>query len=231
MVSHELRTPLSTISMSVETSLRRIEGSADQLPKEWLLQRLEKARKAVSRTDRLIHTFLGMSQICTGRLVPDVQDVDLASLARNEVYALADELSWARCDCHLHVSRPERGRWDPVQLEIVLHNLLTNAIKYAPGCRVDVCVEGCAEDVTLIVQDRGPGIAGEHRGRLFQRFSRLPSSSRVNGFGLGLWITSHFVRANGGNIELESEPGRGTTFRVRLPREGSASIEPGIAPR
>lgn len=219
MVSHELRTPLSTISMSLETSLRRIEGSADQLPKEWLLQRLDKARKAVARTDRLIHTFLGMSQICTGRLVPDVQEVDLASLTRNVVHGLADELSWARCDCHVHVARSERGRWDPVQLEIVLNNLLTNVIKYAPGCRVDVRVEGTAEEVTLTVRDYGPGIAPEHRSRLFQRFSRLPSQSRVNGFGLGLWITSHFVQANGGSIELESELGRGSTFRVRLPRE------------
>jgi signal transduction histidine kinase len=69
------------------------------------------------------------------------------------------------------------------------------------------------------VQDRGPGIAPAHRERLFQRFSRLPTSSRVNGFGLGLWITRHFVEANGGNIEVDSELGKGTTFRIHLPRE------------
>ncbi len=229
MVSHELRTPLSTISMSVETSIRRIEGSADQLPKEWLLQRLEKAKKAVLRTDRLIHTFLGMSQICTSRLVPDVQDVDLSSLARGAVHTLSDELSWARCDCHLHASRPVRGRWDPVQLEIVLNNLLTNVIKYAPGSRVDVRVEGQADGVLLSVEDRGPGIAAEHRERLFQRYSRLPSPSRVNGFGLGLWITRHFVEANGGGIEVESAPGKGTIFRVRLPHEGPEAAAPASA--
>lgn len=218
MVSHELRTPLATISMSVDTSIRRIEGSADELPKEWLIQRLEKAKKAVSRTDRLIHTFLGVSQICTGRLVPDTREVDLTALVKSVVHELSDELGWARCPWTLHAPGPQLGTWDPVQLEIVFNNLLTNAIKYAPGSAVDVRVDTDSKYVSVSVRDHGPGIAPEHRERLFQRYSRLPTMSRVNGFGLGLWIAKNFVEANGGTIRVESELGHGTTFTVQLPR-------------
>jgi signal transduction histidine kinase len=226
MVSHELRTPLATISMGVDASVHRIEASADELPKSWLLQRLAKMKKAVLRTDRLVHTFLGVSQIQTGRLVPDLQEVDVAALATNVVHMMADDLSWAGCECGLHAPHPERGHWDPIQLEIVLTNLLTNAIKYAPGAPVAVRVEGEADEVVLSVEDHGPGVPTALRPRLFQRFSRLPTASRVNGFGLGLWIVKHFVEANGGQVELTSEVGRGTRFSVRLPRSG-----PSVTPR
>jgi signal transduction histidine kinase len=218
MVSHEIRTPLSTISMSLDTSMRRIEGSADELPKSWLLARLEKAKKAVVRTDRLVHTFLGVSMIQMGRLVPDVQEVDASELVTKAVHALADDLSWAGCKCTLHAPRPELGRWDPVQLEIAVTNLLTNAIKYAPGSDVMLRVDGDPETVSITVEDRGPGIAPEHQARLFQRFSRVPSGVRVHGFGLGLWIVKHFVEANRGSIQLWSEPGRGTRFSLRFAR-------------
>jgi signal transduction histidine kinase len=221
MVSHEIRTPLSTISMSLDTSMRRIEDSADELPKGWLLQRLEKAKKAVRRTDRLIHTFLGVSMIEMGRLVADAQDVDATEIVTGVVHGLTDDLDWAGCKCRLHAPRPERGRWDPVQLEIVITNLLTNAIKYAPGSEVAVRVEGDAQTTVITVQDHGPGIAPDNQERLFQRFSRLPSGPRVHGFGLGLWIVKKFVEANGGTVGLASELGRGTCFTLRLPRAGA----------
>jgi signal transduction histidine kinase len=221
MVSHEIRTPLATISMSLDTSMRRIEESADELPKGWLLQRLEKAKKAVLRTDRLIHTFLGVSMIQMGRLVPDVQDVDAAEVVTAAVHHVLDDLTWAGSKCTLQAPRPEFGRWDPVQLEVVITNLLTNSIKYAPGSDVSVRVDSDRETVVISVEDGGPGIAPEHQARLFQRFSRVPSTVRVHGFGLGLWIAKHFVEANGGTIELSSELGRGTRFVLRLPRAGA----------
>jgi signal transduction histidine kinase len=221
MVSHEIRTPLATISMSLDTSMRRIQDSADELPKSWLLQRLEKAKKAVLRTDRLLHTFLGVSMIQLGRLVPDPQDVDATLVVTAVFNHLADDLAWAGCTCTLHAAGPERGTWDPVQLEIVLTNLLTNAIKYAPGSDVDVRVQGEPAHVSITVEDHGPGIAPEHQARLFQRYSRVPSSVRVHGFGLGLWIVKHFVEANGGSVQLSSALGRGTRFVLRLPRSGA----------
>jgi signal transduction histidine kinase len=180
----------------------------------------------------LIHTFLGVSQIQTGRLVPDLQDVDAAALVTGVVHMMTDDLAWAGCECRLQAPRPERGHWDPLQIEIVIINLLTNAIKYASGSALDVRVEGEPEHVVLSVQDHGPGIPAALRQRLFQRFSRLPTPSRVNGFGLGLWIVKNFVEANGGTVQVSSGEGRGATFIVRLPRSGpdlDARATPGRA--
>jgi signal transduction histidine kinase len=223
MVSHELRTPLATISMSVESSVHRIEASADELPRAWLVGRLQKVKKSVRRIDQLLHTFLGMSQIQIDRLVPDAQDTDLAALTASVVKALQDDFDWAGCRCSIEAARSERGFWDPVQLEIVLTNLLTNAIKYAPASQVDVQVSGDDEHAALVVRDHGPGIAPELVSKLFRRFSRLSSGGRARGFGLGLWIVKHFVEANGGTVTCDSTPGAGATFMVRLPRAGASS--------
>jgi signal transduction histidine kinase len=109
------------------------------------------------------------------------------------------------------------GAWDRLRLEQVVTNLLTNALKYGAGRPVHVRVWAEAGVARLAVRDEGIGIAPEHRARIFGKFERAVSERHYGGLGLGLHITQQIVRALGGSILLESEPGRGSTFTVELP--------------
>lgn len=219
MVSHELRTPLQAISIAIELTLRRVQGSADEVPRAWLLEKLARTKKLIGRLDQLIRTFLSASLIRSGHLRPSLEELDLAVQVREVVNRCAEDLEWAGCPCHLETAPSEPGRWDPMHVDLMLTNLLTNAAKYAPGKPIDVRIVGGPERVQLSVRDHGPGIDPASRERLFQQFSRLPSESKVHGFGLGLWIVKHLAEAHGGEVSVQSEPGdEGTTFTVSLPR-------------
>jgi signal transduction histidine kinase len=109
---------------------------------------------------------------------------------------------------------------DPTRLAQVFENLLTNAMKYAPGAPITISLEQADKKVHIIVHDDGPGIAPEHLANLFKRFYRVPTNSTtVRGTGLGLFICRQIVRAHGGEIHAESAIGKGTTFHIFLPLE------------
>ena len=97
-------------------------------------------------------------------------------------------------------------------------NLLSNALKYGAGRPIDVSLAELDEQVKIRVRDEGIGIAPEDRERVLGRFERAVSSSHYGGLGLGLYIANEIVRAHGGSIDIESEPGRGATFTISLPR-------------
>ncbi|MGW8249307.1 MAG: sensor histidine kinase, partial [Anaerolineales bacterium] len=107
---------------------------------------------------------------------------------------------------------------DPTRLAQVLDNLLTNAIKYAPGSRVMITLSVEQTQAHITVSDNGPGIAPEHLKSLFNRFYRVPTNNvTVRGTGLGLYICRRIIQAHGGEITAESKIGKGTTFHIRLP--------------
>lgn len=110
------------------------------------------------------------------------------------------------------------GTWDRLRIEQILRNLLSNAIKYGGGQPVRVVLGTDEERVDIEVIDQGMGIPPADLDRIFERFERLAPDPRRDGFGLGLWITRQVVEAMGGVIGVQSVPGQGTTFSVRLPR-------------
>jgi signal transduction histidine kinase len=110
------------------------------------------------------------------------------------------------------------GLWDALRLEQVVTNLVTNALKYAPGQPIVVRVWPEGDMACLTVRDEGMGIAPGLLTRLFERFERGVSERNYGGLGLGLYITRRIVEALGGSIHVTSEPQRGALFTVRLPR-------------
>ncbi|MBV1796314.1 sensor histidine kinase KdpD [Siccirubricoccus sp. G192] len=109
------------------------------------------------------------------------------------------------------------GTWDPLALEQVAENLLSNALKFGAGKPVAVTLRAEGQAAELAVRDRGIGISEADRARIFQRFERAVARREHGGFGIGLWLANQLVLAMGGTIGIESTPGEGSAFLVRLP--------------
>jgi signal transduction histidine kinase len=219
MLSHELRSPLQSLLLNVDLCLRRTSGPESATG--WLTDRLSRQRRMATRLKLLIDTFLDVGQIAAGALHLDIEDVDLGQLVTDVVHRTSDELAWARCPVELDVQPDLVGRWDRPQLDLVVTNLLSNAIKFGAGAPVEINVWGTQDAALLRVRDHGPGIAPEDQPRIFDKFTRLDSDSKVGGFGLGLWIVRNILEASGGEVAVASQPGDGAAFTISLPLRGA----------
>lgn len=211
VASHELNTPLAALSLSVQRAKRELASPA-----------LDRAMRQVGRLARLVEQLLDVSRLQSGRLVLEPVETDLIEIVRECVARLEEQR--AETGSTIVVEAPESlvGSWDPLRLEQVVTNLVSNALKYGAGSAVTVAVTEDGERVVLVVRDRGIGIAPLDIERIFGRFERAVSIKQYGGFGLGLWITREIVEASGGRISVESAPGD-TRFTVSIPRRTEAS--------
>jgi signal transduction histidine kinase/CheY-like chemotaxis protein len=215
VASHELNTPLATLTLQLDEILLRARNNERELPDRGVVL----ARKQVERLSKLVSNLLDVSRITSEQIQLRLVDVDLANITREVLDQFAAEMARAGCATELEASRPVMGRWDPLRLEQVIANLLSNACKYGAGkpIRVEVRMEG--KLAVLSVKDHGIGIAPADRERIFERFERAASARHYGGLGLGLYITRQVVEAHGGTINVTSNAGAGSTFSVELPLE------------
>jgi signal transduction histidine kinase len=220
LASHELRTPLTSMALQAAMLERATPTGSASAAERAQAQFGARIRRQVRRLERLIDSLLDVSRIAGGHLQLDRQETDLAALAADVAEQFAeDHLGGPSLGTHLQPGVV--GHWDRLRLEQVLTNLLSNAAKYGAGKPIDLVVEGDERCGRVRVRDQGIGIAPEDLSRLFKRFERLVSERHYAGIGLGLWITRQMVEAHHGTITVESEPDRGTTFTVELPRRTS----------
>ncbi|WP_338873158.1 HAMP domain-containing sensor histidine kinase [Myxococcus stipitatus] len=213
-VAHELRNPLSALKLSTALS----ERSRAQLTPERMERTLALVGRQVERLDRMVGDLLDATRIEAGKLElrPEVRDA--RALARDvvELYRSSDSGHVLQLEVP---DEPVLVRVDPDRLEQVLTNLVSNALKYSPsGSRVDVMVRRVESQAWLSVRDQGIGLSEDEKRLLYAPFQRLgtASSKRAPGVGLGLTVARRIVEAHGGDIEVESAPGVGSTFSVRL---------------
>lgn len=222
-MSHELRTPLNAIIGFSDLLLTPGGETLSAKQSERVRHVLDSGRHLLE----LINDVLDLSKIEAGRLELETQELDAPT-------ELADALQLMRPVAAkkgvnlIQVGEPGVVvRADRAKLRQVLLNLLSNAVKFSPdGGTVEVGAKAIASGAELWVSDSGPGIPEAFRPRLFEPFAQAesPLVKRHGGTGLGLAITRRLVDAHGGQIEAESTPGRGATFRVRLPSEPSGPI-------
>jgi heavy metal sensor kinase len=219
--SHELRTPLTAMRSVGEVALRNpLDASAYR---DVIGSMLEE----VDRLTRLVESLLTLTRADSGRiqLTPDI--LDLKALAGNvidQLRVLADE---KQQELTLRAPIAIHAMGDAALLRQGLMNLVHNAIKYTPnGGAISVELSALNSGQAAIeVRDTGPGIPSAHRDRIFDRFYRVDASRsrEEGGVGLGLAITRWAIEANGGRIELASDCGRGSLFRVLLPAADNVS--------
>lgn len=172
------------------------------------------------RLSRLVENLLDMSRIEAGKAEPHREPIDLREVLDAARGGLADPES-------VHLSADSELPMvdaDAAQLERAFANLLENAVRYSDGEPVSVTSSSLGARVAVSVADRGPGIHRDERERIFEPFQHGDSGPAGDGAGLGLAIARGFVEANGGEISVDSRPGRGATFLVTLPeRQGAGS--------
>ncbi|ADO74802.1 GAF domain-containing sensor histidine kinase [Stigmatella aurantiaca] len=216
IAAHELRTPLTPLKLQLETLRRSVVAAGIDDP--WVMRHLERSSVQVQRLLQLVDRLLDVSRIATGRLGLLLEDMDLSALTIEVTDRFQEEAEGAGCPLEVHTPGRVRGVWDQLRLEQVLSSLISNAIKYGAGHPIDVSVEGKEEVVRLCVQDQGIGLAPEDASRIFERFERAVSPKHYGGMGLGLYVARQIIEAHGGTIAVRSQPGRGATFIVVLPK-------------
>jgi two-component system OmpR family sensor kinase len=217
--SHELKTPLTVLRSGIERSLTHPKASPE------MLETLEETLVEVNRMAELVDSLLTLARADEGRAPLHLDDVDFRALLTElqETAGLLGEQAQVEVSVTVP-SDPVRMRADRSRLRQLCMNLLTNAVKYTPtDGHVDVEAEVVDDRVVLRVRDTGIGIAPGDLPHIFDRFWRADAArSRTGtrpGAGLGLAISKWIAEAHGGTIEVQSRPGRGTTFTVTLPRD------------
>jgi len=218
LVSHELRSPMAAVI-----------GSARTLQSRWRELRPEQREAFLavigdetSRLAALIGDVLDTSRIDAGTFGYTFTDVDLADVVREATAAAELGQDEVRLNVEIPTALPP-VRGDRDRLRQLVDNLISNALKYSEsGSAVDVAASERNGSVLVRVRDRGPGIAREDQGLIFEKFGRADVSNARPGTGLGLFISRSFAEAHGGTLHVESAPGAGATFTLALPFDASA---------
>jgi two-component system OmpR family sensor kinase len=206
---HELRTPLTVIMGFIDVLRRR--GGPESSSAKIYETMLAESRRMRTLIDKLI--VLARMENPQFR---EVSTVDVAEVAGTVVHAL-ETLAPSR-SVTLDARPGVLVRGSESELHEALSNLVENALKYAPESPVEVSVRAEGDDVAIEVTDHGPGIPPEDQAKVFDRFYRGSNRGESEGFGLGLAIVKRVVERAGGQIGLESRPGDGCRFKIRLPR-------------
>ncbi len=220
--SHDLRQPLHAMSLTVAAyRLRDADGGFAPL--------FDRIDRSVQAMERLVNSLLDISRLDAGIVEVKSAPVDV----RDVFSSIASEVAGAArlANCRIETDdRPVVMATDRTLLESIVRNLLSNAVRYAPGSHIQLSVEALGDDrVAVAVSDDGPGIPSDLQERVFEEFFQVDGTSEEQGgLGLGLAIVRRLSALLGGDVHLKSTPGEGSSFTVTLPRghvAGSAKAD------
>jgi signal transduction histidine kinase len=214
VASHELNTPIASLRL-VSQSFERMEGPPAAAEFSKLVNIIS---RQTHRLAALVGDILDVGQIPAGNFTLRREPVELAALVRETVELARGEIERTRTRLVIRADEQLVGQWDRARIQKVIGNLLSNALKFAPGKDVEVTVGSAGPGwARLTVEDHGIGIAPERLPHIFGRFERAVSALHYGGLGLGLYIVRAVVEAHGGSVTVTSAPGEGAKFTVELP--------------
>lgn len=225
-LSHELQAPLNAVDGYLDLMQRQPRGGqlADYA------DILDRCQNRIGGMRKLIHDLLDMTQIESGRKRRDLEQVDVAAMARAAIETVSASAAAEGIAIHTNGAGPVPMMADRSELEIILNNLLSNAVKYnRPQGQIHVTLDRNGNTVSISVADTGIGIAAAEIDKLFRQFVRIKNDQTrdIAGSGLGLSIVKRIAQSYGGEVVVSSEPGKGSTFTVLLndcpPRKPAAA--------
>lgn len=213
VASHDLQEPLRMVAMYVDLLNARLENKLNEDEKQFMKYAVEGSERAQS----LIRDLLEYSQV--GSKEKKFNTVDMNQAAGKALDNLKLSIEEIKPEIKVDPLPPVKG--DPLQMSQLFQNLISNAVKYRSSERLKIKISFREEDDCFIfsVEDNGIGIAPEHYERIFELFQRLHSREEYSGSGLGLAICKKIVERHGGWINVESKPGKGTTFKFMIPKD------------
>ncbi|HDG96973.1 MAG TPA: response regulator [Desulfobacterales bacterium] len=216
MVAHELRSPLVSIRQQNSVLLEGLAGPLQEKQQEFL----EKGVKKIDSLLELINDLLNIAKIEAGKAIQRQVPLDVGEVIEETVSFMEPTAKEKGISLRYERKELKPILADPKRMEEVFTNLITNAINYSPdGGEVVVSAQALGEYLEIRISDTGIGIPPEELPKIFDKFYRVkhPKTRQVMGTGLGLSIVKGIINAHRGTIDVESEPEKGTTFRILLP--------------
>jgi signal transduction histidine kinase/PAS domain-containing protein len=221
IAAHELRNPLAVLKSYAQALLFQARRGRGYELADWQREALQNIDLATHRLVDLTEELLDVTRLQAGQLALHPEPTDLVALIRRVAARL--QVTTERHPIAIHATQEHIvAEADPLRIEQVLGNLITNAIKYSPeGGRIDLTLreDPQADTIELCVEDQGIGIPAHQQARIFGRFERADNARKIDGTGLGLYICRALVEQHGGRIWFESLEDQGSTFFIALPMD------------
>lgn len=217
VASHELKTPLTSLQLQAQLLKKQLQKTDFSIDK--VIDLSERSEAQIKRLTRLVEDMMDISRIQTGKLTLSKEQMDMGQVIQDVLLKLTPDFIRANVPIpHLEFPKGIKGQWDPLRIEQVLNNLITNALRYGKGTPINIKLDQTPDLIRVSVDDLGPGIEKELLERIFNRFERAISPNEVAGLGIGLYISKQIIESHGGRIWVESEVGKGARFIFELPR-------------
>lgn len=214
VINHELKTPITAVLSGIEVIKARGTEKFDESQKKLLDLMQESGREML----KLANNLLDLSKIEAGKIVIYQEHFPLINMIEEVLLALKPEIDRKKINVLSKMDKSIGMIYaDSIRLKQVIFNLVDNAVKYTgDGGTINITAKDLGSKITFEVADSGIGIKKENLGEIFNKFAKRVAGYR--GTGLGLYISKSFIEAHKGSIEVESEYGKGTTFKLFLPK-------------
>lgn len=224
-ITHELKTPIATVTVAIE-ALKNFNALND--PRR-TSEYLDISSNELQRLSLLVDKVLKLSMFENKAIALNKEWVDARAIVEHVMESMKPQFE--KCNASVQLDTDDRDfiiHADKLHLTSVVYNLVDNALKYSPvNPVINIKLIHHGHYIDLIVEDNGIGISSEYKEKIFEKFFRVPNNDKHNikGYGLGLSYVSHIARSHSGFIEVKSEPGKGSSFTVKLPVKEQKVIE------